>query len=64
MLASASFIQTNTADFAARFADSWETQFKFLPLYRRTWESTNVPHLNAPHSFVSHKNTTELAQTT
>ena len=64
MLASASFIQTNTADFAARFADSWETQFKFLPLYRRTWESTNVPHLNASHSFVSHKNTTELAQTT
>ena len=21
--------------------DSWQTQFKFLPLYRRTWEEVN-----------------------
>jgi GH3 auxin-responsive promoter len=26
-----------------RHSDSWESQFKFLPLYRRTWESTSVP---------------------
>lgn len=32
-------IQIDAADFAQHFADSWETQFKFLPLYRRTWES-------------------------
>ncbi|HKR22226.1 MAG TPA: GH3 auxin-responsive promoter family protein [Pyrinomonadaceae bacterium] len=33
------FVQTGAADFAEHFACSWETQFKFLPLYRRTWES-------------------------
>lgn len=35
-----SFIQTDAAEFASRFAGSWETQFKFLPLYQRTWESS------------------------
>jgi len=33
------FVQTNAANFAANLTNSWETQFKFLPLYRRTWES-------------------------
>ncbi|HEU4711196.1 MAG TPA: GH3 auxin-responsive promoter family protein [Pyrinomonadaceae bacterium] len=32
-------IQTDAANFAQDSAGSWETQFKFLPLYRRTWES-------------------------
>ncbi len=61
------FLQTTTADFAARFADTWETQFKFLPLYQRTWESTepprDVPHLNASHIRLSHKNTRAVTQT-
>lgn len=34
-----SLVQISAAEFAERFASSWETQFKFLPLYRRTWES-------------------------
>ena len=62
------FIQTSTADFAARFAVTWETQFKFLPLYQRTWESVeprlDVPHLNASHISLSDKNTRQLTQTT
>ncbi len=62
------FIQTTTADFAARFADTWETQFKFLPLYQRTWESfeppLDVPHVNASNIPLSHKNTREIMQTT
>jgi hypothetical protein len=33
------FVQTTAAGFAKCFAGSWETQFKFLPLYQRTWES-------------------------
>jgi hypothetical protein len=37
-LAPARLVQTKPAVFAERFAASWETQFKFLPLYRRTWE--------------------------
>jgi hypothetical protein len=68
MLGPIDFIQTNAADFAARFAGTWETQFKFLPLYQRTWESVetplDVPHLNAPTISLSHKNTRELTQTT
>lgn len=58
------FVQTNPADFASRFAVNWESQFKFLPLYRRTWESTNVSHLNALTLALSDSNTRELAQTT
>lgn len=38
-LAPARFIQADAAQFAACFADTWESQFKFLPLYQRTWES-------------------------
>jgi hypothetical protein len=64
MLAPARFIQTNAADFAARFADGWETQFKFLPLYQQTWESRHVPQLNASKFSLSHKNTAQPAQTT
>jgi len=37
-----SFVQINAAEFAERFAVNWETQFKFLPLYRRTWESVSM----------------------
>ena len=37
-LAPARLVQAKPAAFAERFADSWETQFKFLPLYRQTWE--------------------------
>lgn len=34
------FVQTDAVAFASRLAaGTWETQFKFLPLYRRTWES-------------------------
>lgn len=33
------FSQTTATEFAERFAGSWETQFKFLPLYQRVWES-------------------------
>jgi hypothetical protein len=47
MLGPIEFVQTNPADFAARFANTWETQFKFLPLYQHTWESTD---LNGPAS--------------
>ena len=61
-LGPARFIQVTTAEFAERFADSWETQFKFLPLYRRTWESTNVPHVNVSNIPLSHKNTRQLTQ--
>lgn len=36
------FVQTTSAGFAKHFstANTWETQFKFLPLYQRIWEST------------------------
>jgi hypothetical protein len=45
LLAPARFIEANPSDFAERFADSsWETQFKFLPLYQRTWESERCEH--------------------
>jgi hypothetical protein len=68
MLGPTDFIQTNAADFATRFADTWETQFKFLPLYQRTWESVepprDVPHLNGCHIRLSHKNTREVTQPT
>lgn len=37
-LAPARLVQAKPAAFAERFGHSWETQFKFLPLYRRTWE--------------------------
>ena len=57
-------LQTDAAEFAERFASTWETQFKFLPLYRRTWESSNVPQVNALTLSMSHKNTHPLAQTT
>lgn len=33
------FTQITAAGFAARFGVAWETQFKFLPLYQRSWES-------------------------
>jgi hypothetical protein len=57
-LAPIQFVQTDTADFASRFAaKNWESQFKFLPLYCRTWESTNVPHLNASNLALSDSNT-------
>ena len=64
------FIQTDAAEFAQRFGATWETQFKFLPLYQRTWESVeprppiDVPHLNASHLNLSHKNTARPIQTT
>ena len=65
VLAPIEFVQTAPADFASRFANNnWESQFKFLPLYRRTWESTNVPHLNASNLPLSDTNTRQLAQTT
>lgn len=68
MLGPISLIQITTLDFAARLADTWETQFKFLPLYRRTWESVeprlDVPHLNASYIALSDKNTRELSQIT
>lgn len=38
-LAPIRFTQSRPAEFAERFVDGWETQFKFLPLYQRTWES-------------------------
>jgi hypothetical protein len=56
-LAPIQFVQTDAADFASRFAANWESQFKFLPLYRRTWESTNVPHLNGSNLALSDSNT-------
>lgn len=58
------FVQTTAAEFAERFANTWETQFKFLPLYRRTWESTDVPQLNASNIFLSDKNTRLFMQAT
>jgi hypothetical protein len=63
-LAPPTFIQSTPGAFAERFAGTWETQFKFLPLYCRTWESVYVPHLNATYPRVSHKNTAQLTQTT
>lgn len=33
------FTQITAAGFAARFGAAWEMQFKFLPLYQRSWES-------------------------
>lgn len=60
------FAQLNAVEFAKRFAGSWETQFKFLPLYQRTWESTAVPafvpHVNASHFLVSHIDTGQHTQ--
>ncbi|HET8783120.1 MAG TPA: GH3 auxin-responsive promoter family protein, partial [Pyrinomonadaceae bacterium] len=64
LLAPIAFVQTDPADFASRFSDSWESQFKFLPLYRRTWESTDVPQLNASNLSLSDTDTRQLAQTT
>jgi len=63
-LAPARLIQAKPAAFAERFAESWETQFKFLPLYRRTWESFHVPQLNASSISLSHKNTRQPILTT
>ena len=63
-LASAQFVQVTASDFAKRFESSWESQFKFLPLYRRTWESVDVPQLNASSIAMSHKNTRQLTTTT
>jgi hypothetical protein len=42
VLAPIAFVQTGAAEFAERFGGNWQSQFKFLPLYRRPWESTNV----------------------
>ena len=64
LLAPAKFLQVTASDFAKRFESNWETQFKFLPLYRRTWESVDVPQLNASSIAMSHSNTRQLAQTT
>lgn len=64
LLAPIAFVQTNAAGFAARFAGNWESQFKFLPLYRHTWESSNVPHLNISNMCLSDSNTRAGAQTT
>ena len=38
-LAPIHFTQARPAEFAERFVDGWEMQFKFLPLYQQTWES-------------------------
>ena len=38
-LAPIRFTQSRPGEFAARFVEGWEAQFKFLPLYQRTWES-------------------------
>jgi hypothetical protein len=38
-LAPIHFTQARPSEFAERFVDGWEMQFKFLPLYQRTWES-------------------------
>ena len=43
-LAPMRFAYARPAEFAERFAGSWETQFKFLPLYQRTWESERSHH--------------------
>lgn len=43
-LAPMRFTYARPAEFAERFAVSWETQFKFLPLYQRTWESERSDH--------------------
>ena len=69
MLGPIRFLESTTDDFATRLADdTWETQFKFLPLYQRTWESvppqTNVPHLNDSDVRLSHKNTQQLTSIT
>lgn len=42
------FVRTSPGEFAARLGGSrrvgvWEAQFKFLPLYRATWESHDAP---------------------
>ena len=66
-LAPPQFIQITAPEFAARFGSSWETQFKFLPLYQRTWEScsrSDAPHVNASNPLLSHKNTATHTQTT
>ena len=63
-LAPAVFIEATTTAFAQAFESSWETQFKFLPLYRRTWESIYVPQMNASMVGLSHINTRQLIQTT
>lgn len=38
-LAPIRFAQSRPGEFAERFVEGWEAQFKFLPLYQRTWES-------------------------
>ncbi len=43
-LAPIRFAQFRPAEFAERFVEGWETQFKFLPLYQRTWESERSEH--------------------
>jgi hypothetical protein len=43
-LGPARFLQAKPSVFAERFADTWETQFKFLPLYQCTWESERFEH--------------------
>jgi hypothetical protein len=40
ILAPMRFAAIRPAEFAQRFGASWETQFKFLPLYQQTWQST------------------------
>ncbi len=59
-------VQVSTRDFAERIREnlSWETQFKFLPLYRQTWEQLaeiNIPahesSLIWQYAALSHKNT-------
>lgn len=64
LLAPTKFLQMAAAAFAQGFENSWETQFKFLPLYRRTWESVCVPQMKASSIALSHKNTRHLTQTT
>ena len=55
-LAPAKFIHASAASFAQGFENSWETQFKFLPLYLRTWESVLCfPIERSEHCSVSKK---------
>lgn len=44
------FTQITATGFAKHFAISWETQFKFLPLYQRPWESimSSFEHSQSP----------------
>jgi GH3 auxin-responsive promoter len=47
------FTQITATDFAEHFATTWETQFKFLPLYQRTWESIMSSFEHSPSASVS-----------